>query len=149
MIISVNCASKKNSKRSHILQPQNMGPFQFLSWHGKMVSKFSTMKYGTVSNFVLIWKNGLKFWSCKIWDHFNFCPDVQKTVSNSAATKYWTVLMFDLMWWNGLRFCGCEIWDCFNFCPGMAKRSQILQQQNMGPFQFFPCVNKTACSNLW
>ncbi len=101
------------AKRSRILRLRNMGPFQFLSWHGKTVSNFAAAKYETISIFVVTWQNGFKFCSCKIWNHFNFC-----------------------LLQNGLKFHGCKIWDRFNFCHDVTKRSQILQLQNIGLFQF-------------
>ncbi len=65
-------------KRSQILWLRYMGPFQiyqdmcFDFWHGETVSNFAAAKYGTVSNFVMTWRNGLKFCGCKIWDRFDF-----------------------------------------------------------------------------
>ncbi len=110
-------------KRSQILRLQNMGPFRFLSLHGETVSNFAAAKYGTVSIFVLTWQNSLKFSSCKIWDCFNFCCG--------------TVLIFcpDMV---------SNFADCFNFCLDTAKRSQILQPQNMGPFQFLSWHGETV-----
>ncbi len=82
------------AKWSQIMQLQNMGPFQTLSWHGKTVSNFAAAKYGTVSNFVMTWRNGLKFCGCKIWDRFKFCHDMAKPS----------------------QIFGCKIWVRFKFC---------------------------------
>ncbi len=107
-------------KWSEILKPQNMGLFWFLTCLGETVSNLAAAKYGTISNFVVTWD--LNFW-------------VDETVSNFATAKYWTVSNFNLTCQNGLKFCICKIWDRFKFCHNMAKRSQIMWLQNMGPFQ--------------
>ncbi len=138
--------------------------FQFLSWHWETVSNFTAAKYGTVSIFVLTWRNGLKFCCYKIWDRFVFAAAKYGTVSIFVLTwknglkfcthKIWdnfdfcpdmaTLSNFVLMWRNGLKFCGCKIWDRFDFCPDMAKKSQILQLQNMRPFQIMLWHDKTV-----
>ncbi len=108
------------AKQSQILWLQNMGLFWFLTCLGETVSNLAAAKYGTISNFVVTWD--LNFW-------------VDETVSNFATAKYWTVSNFNLTCQNGLKFCICKIWDRFKFCHNMAKRSQIMWLQNMGPFQ--------------
>ncbi len=92
------------------------------------------------------WWNGLKFCSCKIWDRFDFWLNI----SNFVAAKYGTVfnlsrhVFWFLTWRNGLKFSSCKIWDRFKLCPNMAKRSQILQPQNMGPCQYLTWHGETV-----
>ncbi len=109
-------------KRSQILWLQNMGPFQYLTWHGETVSNFAAAKYGTVSNFVVTWdlifdmaKRSQILWLQNMGP-FQILNWHVKKVSNFAAAKYGTVSIFVLTWWNSLKFCSCKIWDCFNFC---------------------------------
>ncbi len=105
-------------KRSQILRLRNMGPFQILNWHVKTVSNFAAAKYGT-------WWNGLKFCSCKIWDRFNFCPEMVKRSQNLRLL-------------NMVRFRGpFQIYQdtCFDFWRDMVKRSHILQLQDIWLFQ--------------
>ena len=91
-------------------------------------------------------RNGLKFRSREIWDHFDFCPDVRETcpdvretVSNFTTAKYWTVSIFVLTFMRvALTF---------------AKRSQISQPRNMGPYRFLSWYSRNGlnfCSReIW
>ncbi len=122
-------------KRSRILQLQNMEPFQFLSWHGKMVSNFVAAKYETVS--ILSWcaKNSLKFCSCKIWDRFNFWPGV---VRQSQISQPQNIGLFQLSSWHGKMVS--------NFAT---KWSQISLLQNLRPFWFLMGKIWFLSSHAW